>query len=1457
MLNAIIAYSIRHKLVVALCTLALIVVGTYQATRLPIDAVPDITNNQVLVITSAPSLGAGDIERILTFPIELATRNIAGIQEQRSFSRFGLSLVTLVFNDQTDVYWARQQVAERLATVSSEIPPGIGKPTLAPVTTGLGEIFQYVLRPKPGFEQRFTPMELRTLQDWTVRRQLLSVPGIADVSSFGGKLRQYEIAVQPDKLHAHGVSIAELMQALESQNQNTGGAYIEKGPTALYIRTEGLIQNQTDIENCLIKKQPNGQPLLLRDLATVQTGMATRYGAICYNDQGEVAGGLVMMLKGENSNQVIQSVKAKIKEIESTLPEGVLIEAFLDRTKMVNNAIHTVRNNLLEGALIVVLVLVLFLGNLRAGLVVASVIPLSMLFAISLMNLFGVSGNLMSLGALDFGLIVDGAVIIVEAVMHRLHQDPRFKDGSSLSQSDMDQTVAQSAGRMMNAAVFGQIIILIVYLPILTLQGIEGKMFKPMAQTVAFALLGAFLLSITYVPMASAWLLSKKINHRANFADRMMKGLEKAYQQTWLFFWKKPAFAVVPTLLAFVVSLFLLSKLGGEFIPELEEGDFAVDTRVLTGSSLQTTIHYTQKAAKLLLERYPEVEKVVTKIGSGEIPTDPMPMEASDMMVILAPKSEWKSARSFDELAARMSETLSEIPGISTGFQFPVQMRFNELMTGGRQDVVCKIFGNDLDSLARYAQALGALARQIEGSVDVYVETVTGVPQIVVRYNRAAMAQHGVSIETVNQTIQAAYAGATCGQVYEGERRFDLVVRLNPTDRNRWEEIQDLWVPTAQGNSIPLRQVAEVRTEEGPNQIQREDAQRRITVGFNVRGKDIQGVVEALKKKTQAQITLPPNYRITYGGSFQNLQEAKQRLWVAVPLALLLILVLLYFALQSISQALLIFTAIPLSAIGGILALWLRGLPFSISAAVGFIALFGVAVLNGIVLITAFNQLLKEKKMDMQSLLLTGTQSRLRPVLMTALVASLGFLPMAISRGAGGEVQRPLATVVIGGLVSATLLTLYLLPILYGWLMKKKLGKISVLPLLIGLCLTQTEPLIAQDSKLPRLSLSAAIDSNLRNALVHQIQAQQIRIDQTLEQSAREWQPLTVGAEYGNINSPNLDTRFSVTQTFPAPQTLAQQKKWNQLRTANSRQQAEWIRYHQQYEITTLYYQWQVAWARQQLWKKVDSLLLSFAEQQANRLAAGETDALELRTAALLQWQAQQKVAEVEMERSALEGKFNLLIQCRQFYQPAPAALQVSWPLAFDTSQLSSHPALKSQVGEVLLAQQKATLEKSKQNPAFSLGYNNLSFAGEQRQNGQWETYTGAKRFHTVNASVAIPLFNAAPKYRAEAALKEANQQTLKSAQLSLEYEQTARQYNQRLRILQSALQNYQRKLGPTEQRLFQLAEKQLLGGQINRVQWLLIVQQEWTTEDQYLQLLSQYNQLITEQYYLLNKSFL
>lgn len=1440
MLTKIIGFSVRNKLIVGLFTLALIGYGIYETTKLPIDAVPDITNNQVQVITIAPSFGATDIERLVTFPIEQANTNISGIKEIRSFSRFGLSLVTIVFNDEVDVYRARQQVSERLQKIQTQIPPGIGVPELGPISTGLGEIYQYVIRPEKGYENKYDATELRTIQDWIVRRQLLGVKGVAEVSSFGGKLKQYEIAVNPNKLQSSNITINDVFSALEKNNQNTGGAYIEKGPVVLFIRSEGLIGTKEDIQNIFIKSTENGTPLFIRDVADVTIGYATRYGAMCYNDEGEVAGAVVMMLKGANSSEVIKNVKERVAQIQKTLPDGVVIEPFLDRTKMVNNAIGTVEKNLMEGALIVVFILVLFLGNFRAGLLVASVIPLAMLFAIILMNIFGVSGNLMSLGALDFGLIVDGAVIIVEAVMHQLSHNKKFGQVKQLSQSEMDEQVNLSATKMMNSAVFGQIIILIVYLPIFTLQGIEGKMFKPMAQTVAFALLGAFVLSLTYIPMMSAWLLSKKIKHQANFSDRLMARLEIGYQKALtkvLHFQKTVITSVV---LLFLFSVFILTTLGGEFIPALEEGDFAVDTRVLTGSNLNTTIENTQKAAHILKTQFPEVLKVVTKIGSGEVPTDPMPMEASDMMVILKDKSEWTSATSFNELSEKMGKALEEVPGITAGFQFPVQMRFNELMTGARQDVVCKIFGEDLDTLAIYAQKLGKLVSTVQGSQNLFVEPVTGMPQIIIDYNRASIAQYKLNIADINKIINTAFAGQSAGLVFEGEKRFELVVRLNSGQRQNIEDVQNLLIPTPNGNQVPLYQLANVEIKNGPNQIQREDAKRRIVVGFNVRGRDVQSIVKELQQKVDQSIKFPTGYYVTYGGAFENLNAAKQRLMVAVPVSLILIFILLFFAFNSAKQGLLIYSAIPLSAIGGILFLALRGMPFSISAGIGFIALFGVAVLNGIVLIAEFNRLKQDGESNRFRIVLKGTKVRLRPIMMTAFVASFGFLPMALSNGAGAEVQRPLATVVIGGLLIATFLTLFVLPILYlifEKTPKPKISRMSSVLLFILFCAS-----ISNISAQNGISLQAALDTALKNNL--SIKNEQLRSEyqKKLIGSSVNISQTSVFIEAGRINSYYIDNRFGVSQSFSFPSVYSNQKsvlkeEWKTALLNTSLKESEIQKLTTQIFYTILFLR-----AKEKLLLRVDSDYVEFLTKANQRFKSGESNILEKATAESQRGAILIQLNYLQQEIDVAKLQFQLLLNSTQYYEPAASMLKMTPPMFADSNAILQHPTLKILQQQKVLAYSAMRLERSRLLPDINFGYYNMSMRGTGADNLQ---YTRATRFSSAQIGVGIPLFFGSQKSKISASkanrLIAENAFTQQQQLLETQMELAAVQYKSNLRTI-----NYFEEVAlPNSILITQTANKQFVGGEISYLEWVMLTNQAVSVQNNYLDAVKLLNETI------------
>lgn len=1442
MLNRIIRFSITNKLVVGILMIALLVWGGYSVTQLPIDAVPDITNNQVQILTAAPSQSALDIERLVTFPVEQAVASIPEIEEVRSFSRFGLSVVTVVFKEHVDVYWARQQIAERLSNISRSIPPEIGIPVMAPLSTGLGEIYQYIVRPKKGYESKYSVTDLRTIQDWIVRRQLMGVEGVADVGSFGGKLKQYEIALDPNKLKGMNITIAEVFQALSDNNQNTGGAYIDKKPSTYYIRSEGLVTNVSDIENITVKSTANGTPVLIKNVGEVGEGFAIRYGAMTYNDKGEVVGAVVMMLKGTNSSKVINNVKERIVQIEKTLPEGLTIEPFLDRTKLVNNAIGTVSKNLAEGAFIVIFILVLFLGNMRAGLIVASVIPLAMLFAVSLMNVFGVSGNLMSLGAIDFGLIIDGAVIIVEATMHHLY----LRKSGRLTQQEMDTEVFDSASKIRNAAAFGEIIILIVYLPILALVGVEGKMFKPMAQTVSFAIIGAFLLSLTYVPMMSALFLSKNIIRKRTIADKMMDRIQGFYQPILEWTLKQAKMIVLISAFIFTGSILLFTTLGSEFIPTLDEGDFAIDTRVLLGSSLSETVDAASKSSHILLTEFPdEVKEVVSKIGSSEIPTDPMPIEACDLMVILKDKSQWTKAKTSNELADKMATALKELPGVTHGFQQPIQMRFNELMTGARQDVVIKVYGEDLNQLKHYGDEIGALLRGVEGAKDIYVEKVTGLPQIVVRYKRDQLAKFGVSINEVNQTINAAFAGQSAGRLYEGEKNFDIVVRLDERNRQSIDDVRQLYVHTLSGMQVPLQQVADVSFVTGPNQIQRDDAKRRIVVGLNLRGRDVAGVVNEIKEKMQQKVHFEPGYYTTFGGAFKNLEEARNRLMVAVPVALLLIFMLLYFTFHSVRQGLLIYSAIPLSAIGGIAALWLRDMPFSISAGVGFIALFGVSVLNGIVLLAEFNQLKEKGMTDTLSIILQGTQTRLRPVIMTALVASLGFLPMALSHGSGAEVQKPLATVVIGGLISATLLTLVVLPCLYLLIEKRgpKPGGINAL-VWVGLLLVSYQGM-AQQRK--TLSLDDALKTALQNNQTLMAVSQEKEVAVYQKRLSTELPKMDIGLLYGQYNGfYKNDNNITIQQGIPFPGVMVAKSALGNARIESASLKMALTKAELIHQVKTAYYTLVYLKAKQRLLTENDSIYKFIATGAERRYQKGDGTLLE-KMSAESKWldvknQRQNNMDEIAQQQNQL-GVLLHTAEAPDVDTNAPAELILIIP--GDSSLASTSPYVMFLKQQITLAEKEKNVTTNSSLPDFRIGYFNQSLYGVAL-NDAGTSFAGAgNRFQGFSVGLSFPVWFRpdVSKVKAHYAQIKATTYFVKQEELAInaQYKQAVQQYTK----AQRNLAYYTNAALPNARLIRTQSEKAFQLGEIGLTQHLFNLQQVVSIQENYIQTRFEYNQAI------------
>lgn len=1456
MLNRIIRFSIQNKLIIALFTLGLIIWGVYSLSKLPIDAVPDITNNQVQVITTSPSLAAQEVEQFITYPVEISMATIPDVKEIRSISRFGLSVVTIVFKDSRDIYWARQQVQERLSDAKEQIPNGAGVPKMAPVTTGLGEIYQYVVRPQKGYEDKYNIRQLRTIEDWIVRRQLLGTPGVADVSSFGGYLKQYEIAIDPQKLRAANLTIADIFTALKKNNQNTGGAYIEKGPSAYFIRTEGLIGSLGDIGKTVIKVNPSGIPVLIRDVATVRFGHAVRYGAMTRNGNGEVVGGIVLMLKGANSNQVIKNVKQRVAQIQKSLPEGVVVEPFLDRSTLVGRAIHTVARNLIEGALIVILVLVLFLGNMRSGLLVASVIPLAMLFALGMMDVFGVSGNLMSLGALDFGLIVDGAVIIVESVMHRILLSKHHHTGvEKLNQAQMNEQVYESAGKMMSSAAFGQIVILIVYIPILVLTGIEGKMFRPMAQTVAFAILGALILSLTYVPMMAAIILPKKTTHKRNFSDRLIDGLQRIYSPVIQWALRRKWTVIGLALGALVVALFVFSRMGGEFIPQLDEGDFAVEMRLLPGSSLSQTIKTSNEAARILRRKFPEVKEVVAKIGSSEIPTDPMPVEACDLMIMLKDKSKWVTAHDREALADTMSKALSVLPGVSFSFQQPIQMRFNELMTGAKQDVVIKIYGDELDTLSSLAEKTGDIVRKVDGAADVYVEQITGLPQIVVHFNRDQIAKYGLNIEDLNNTVQTAFAGTSAGLVFEGEKRFDLVVRLDSAYRKSLVNFDDIYVSLPAGGQIPLSQVATISIKDGPNQIQRDETRRRIMVGFNVRNRDVQSIVKEIQQKIDKQIKLPAGYTVTYGGQFENLVHAKQRLSMAVPAALLLIFILLFFAFGSLKQGLLIFSAIPLAAIGGVISLWIRGMPFSISAGVGFIALFGVAVLNGIVLISEFNQLKKEGVDDVYDRVLRGSSTRLRPVLMTATVASLGFLPMAISTTAGGEVQRPLATVVIGGLITSTLLTLVVLPVLYVLFEKIRLkGRFEKIPaaIIIGFIvptiITFVPVRVAAQEKptgdtVLQVSLQQALDIAQSQNLNVKGANLDIKYNEAMKKTAFNPGKTTVSGSVGKINEPTInDNAIGISQSFAFPTVYTRRAQAGRAQVQSSKLSKAVTLNELSKNVKDTWYQLAYLLQKRRLLLHEDSIYADFVRSATLRYKTGETNRLEQANAASqvmqLRTQLQQNDADIHAAESALATLLNTT-KTVEVISDSLSAKAPDWQL-IDSSQLNFNPGLKYMDQQIMVQQANKKLERSMLLPDISLEASSQTFNS-----------LGSQRYGVYGIGISIPLWPGAQLQRIKATgiavNKAQNDRQLYQKELAGMYASTFwefKKYNQSLKY-------YRQNALPQATLILANAHASYKSGEIGYVEYIQSLSQAFAIQNNYLDMINEYNHAVIKIEYL------
>ncbi len=1019
LLSFVVRWSLRNRAIVLIATALCVGVGLRSALLLPIDAVPDITNIQVQVITAAPALSPVEVEQYVTVPVERAMAGLPRSTEVRSISKYGVSVVTVVFAEGTDIYWARQLVNERMSEAQEAVSSQYGKPEMGPISTGLGEVYQFVVR-----NENLTLMQLEEQLDWFIAPQLRLVPGIVEVNSFGGEDRQYQVVLEPARLQATGVSIAQVIEALQKSNANAGGGYIEHNREHFVIGTDGLVKSLDDLRQVVIGATPQGVPITVATVGDVRFGARMRRGAASKNGEGEVVVGVAMMLMGENSRTVTEGVKQKLKAIESSLPPGTRIEPFYDRSEMVTRTIKTVGTNLLEGALLVILVLLVLLGDLRAGLVVAVVIPLSLLFAVTVMNALGLSGNLMSLGAIDFGLLVDGAVIIVENAVRRLREKQRASP-APLTDEERVGVVESATMEVRAASVFGEAIIAIVYLPVLALIGVEGKLFRPMAITVLLALLGAFLLSLTVVPVLTSLLVKPSREREETWL------LRKAHALYLPLFQRAMRHRVVTVslgVLLLAIGAGLFTRLGAEFIPQLDEGDLLIEARRLTGAALSESVRTDlnlQKALKVI----PEVDQVVARTGAPEVATDPMSLEVSDVYIGLKPRDTWRDGFTKADIAREVAEVLEASPEIGGAVSQPIQMRTNELVAGIRSDVGILLYGPDLTELAKQGELFAEQVRRVPGAVDVRVEQVAGLRYLRITPDRNRLARYGLTVEDVNQLTETLAVGHKVGDVLEGERRFGIVVKAAYSFTGDLEPLRALPLRSVSGQVVPLGDVAELAFITGPAQVSREAQSRRLAVEFNVRGRDLLSVVEDAQRQT-AKLKLPVGYRADWGGQFQHYLEARARLAVVVPLALALILFLLWLTFGSMRAGLLIFLNVPFAIVGGVVALWLRGIPFSISAGVGFIALFGVAVLNGLVLVS-FARQLEETGVGHIEAITRAAELRLRPVLMTALVASLGFIPMALSTAPGAEVQRPLATVVIGGLVTATLLTLFVLPALY------------------------------------------------------------------------------------------------------------------------------------------------------------------------------------------------------------------------------------------------------------------------------------------------------------------------------------------------------------------------------------------------------------------------------------------
>ncbi len=1391
MINKIISFSIHNKFIIGLMTLVLIGAGVYSMNTLNLGSVPDITNNQVQVITVSPNLATEDIEQFVTYPIELSMGNLPGVDEIRSISRFGLSVVTIVFEDNMGTYLPRQLVQEKLDELHKSIPEKFGSPSMGPISTGLGQIYEYTIQPQEGYDTLYSPMDLRTIQDWIIKRQLTLLDGVVEVNSFGGYIKQYEVAINPEKLNAMNTSISQVYEALARNNVNTGGAYIEKNRMSNFIRGEGLVRSLDDIGKIVIKNE-NGIPITIDDIAEkIHFGNQVRYGAFT-QDGEEAVGGIIMMLKGSNPNAVIQTVKERMTEVEKSLPAGLAINTIIDRSDLISRTTETVKTNLLEGALIVIFALVILLGSLRGGIITATTIPLSLLFAFILMKQFNVWANLMSLGAIDFGIIIDGAVIIIEGTVFEIQK--RIKSGNlNFNQQVMDEVANQAGSTMMGSAFFGQTIILIVFAPILFLTGIEGKMFQPMAYTFGFAMIGAIILCLTYVPMMSA-LFMKPVQNKKNWfgrferwlekiSDNIIGGIQKAYLPLLKSALKFKTTVIVVGLLLLTVVGFIFSRMGGEFIPQLDEGDIAMQALIRPGSSLSESKDVSIKIEELLLESFPEIKTATARIGVADIPTDPMPMDIADMYLILEKdKDKWVSAETKDDLIEQIKDKLeTHLAGVNLVFTQPVELRFNELLEGVREDIAVKLYGEDLEVLYTKAQEMANIISTVPGAVDVNPERTSGLPQMTVRYNRDKVAQYGLDIQKLNEYVSSAFAGGVAGVIFEGEKRFDLVIRFDEAHRKSIEDLRALYIDLDDGTQVPIKEVADISYVPGPMQISRDNTFRRTYVGVNTRGRDVESVVTDIQNKLNTDLELPPGYYITYGGEFENLQRAKQRLQIVVPIALFLIFVLLYFALGSFSQSITIYMAIPLAAIGGVFSLWMRDMPFSISAGVGFIVLFGVAVLNGLVLINRFNSLKEEGMTNIEERILTGTKERIRPILLTATTDIFGFLPMAFSTSAGAEVQRPLATVVIGGMLTATLLTLVVLPVLYSLVegrIDKRIGLqipkptlILVLVMIGGFVgmpsLTKAQQLQESSNNgqsdyhnLPTITLEQAKKKAIENYPKIQSMLLEIENQEALKKTAWDFgntQVFTGKEEVGN-GSEGVNTQIGIQQQQIDIFGIAPRLRLQKERVALAEKALDLSVIELEQVVSRAWAQVFATKNQYRVYENLDSLFVDIERAARIRLETEATSKLEYLATSNQANQVQIQKEQAYRDYLSALHQLNLWIAIDTvFTVPDVATNQLDQPLNYVADSLLNHPMLNVSRQQVDVASAVIKERQSQFFPQLQGQY------GNQQVDGQ-------SGFYTYQIGIRIPLLFGPELGRAQSAKIQKNiaEQNLRKTQMEL-----------------------------------------------------------------------------------------